>query len=138
MRADLLPEPVSLLLVDDDPVALRGLERLLSSKGHRIAASTTNGVEAAELVVELKPQVVITDLEMPGFDGVATTSAIRTLGPDIPVIVYSGNGQQDAAQRCIDAGAVGFVSKMLPLSDLLRAIERAATGKQVGIILDVE
>ena len=133
-----MPTPVSLFLVDDDAALLRGLERKLSSKAHRIAGSTTSAATAAGLVAELRPQVVITDLEMPGFDGVAITIAIRTYGLDIPVIVYSGNVDQSAARRCIEAGAIGFVSKMLPLSDLLRAIDRAAAGKSVGIILDVQ
>lgn len=54
------------------------------------------------------------------------------------MIVYSGSVDQSAANRCIDAGAAGFVSKSLPISALFRAIERAAVGEPVCIILDVE
>jgi len=119
---------VSLMLVDDDAVALRAIERLLLSRGHRIATSTTSGAEAAELARELRPEVVVTDLDMPGFDGVSTTRAVRELGLDIPVIVYSGSVDQGAAARCIDAGASGFVNKGVPISILFLAIERAAAG----------
>jgi CheY-like chemotaxis protein len=78
------PPPVSLLLVDDNAAVPTSLERRLSSRGHRIAASTTRGEKAAELAEKLRPEVVVTDLDMPGFNGVSNDSRhprIRTWHP---------------------------------------------------------
>src|SRR5690348_11645022 len=98
----------SVLIVEDDPDVRRTLERCLVREGCDVA-SAVDGIEAADKIERLKPELVITDLEMPragGRDVVAAAVQRR-----VPVVVLTGHATVQAAVELMRAGAANFLTK---------------------------
>ncbi len=94
--------------------------------GFEVAGEAENGDRALELVTELRPDLVLMDVQMPGMDGIETTRMIRAL-PDAPaVVVMSTHESGDYAGMAAAAGAVGFVPKSQFGFDALEAMWKVA------------
>ena len=113
-----------ILVVDDEKAARGGLEKLLSLEGYRVSLAG-DGHEALEAARESAPDVVVTDLKMPGMDGVQLLGALRELDPDIPVIVVTAFGEVGTAVGAMRAGAFNFLTKPIDFDALAVSIERA-------------
>ncbi len=99
-----------ILVVDDKENIRLLLNELLSSMGYRVLQAK-DGKEAIG-VVEIGPiDLVITDLKMPGMDGIQLTHAIRRIRPDLPIIVYSAHRFIDTAPVALRAGANEYLAK---------------------------
>ncbi|HKE02284.1 MAG TPA: sigma-54 dependent transcriptional regulator [Planctomycetota bacterium] len=127
------PRP-SLLLVDDEAYVLESLRRLLEADGFECA--TAPDAEAAMRVLRSRPvDVVVTDLSLPGEDGIALLRRSRELEPDRPVIVLTGVGTVASAVAAMKEGALDFLTKPVDpdaLSTLLRrAVEHGALVDEV-------
>lgn len=110
------PERRRILVVDDDPRSRDAVARILSEEGYE-AAVAADGEEAAGLVSTWRPDLVVTDLEMPRLDGRGLTRRVRDLRPGTPVIMLSAhdvNGARDETD--------GFFSKPVELESLLACI----------------
>ena len=112
------------LVVDDDAVASKALARLLSSEGFEVE-SAANASEALELAARTRPDIVVTDLRMPGMGGVALLEALRGRGFELPVIVATGCDQITSAVTAIRAGAADYLIKPIDADVLVLAIDRA-------------
>lgn len=115
------------IIAADDSRAQRWLLRTyLSSEGHQIRV-TTDGEEAFRLAEQSPPDLLITDLEMPGGDGFDLIQAIRHSDDlrlrAIPIIVCSSCGERYSLNRALDCGATSFVTKPLHPSELQMAID---------------
>jgi len=108
------PNPIRVLLVDDSPVALTILQRLLSTAPEiEVVGTARHGREALALIPQLQPAVICTDLHMPVMDGLALTREVMLRYPR-PILVVSVSVQQDNAQnifRLLDAGAIDVCPK---------------------------
>ena len=82
------PPKIRVLCVDDEAPMLEGCERLLRSIGYD-CISTTDSARAVELIRSESPHIVLTDLKMPGLDGIALLGAAKEIDPDITVIVFT-------------------------------------------------
>jgi DNA-binding NarL/FixJ family response regulator len=122
-------KPISVLLVDDNPVFLRITTRFLQQHGDVVVVGAAGGgQEALALVQELKPELVVIDLAMPGLSGLATIPLLQVVLPEVGLIaltVLDTNGYRQAA---LGAGANDFVPKASLDTDLLPAIQRVAQG----------
>lgn len=116
---------VTILVVDDDASNRVTLERLLSREDFRVLHAAS-GREAMERVRAHAVDVVLTDLKMPGMDGIELLRALRTLDPDIEVVVMTAYGTVETAVEAMKDGAYDFVSKPLKRADLLRCLRKAA------------
>jgi two-component system, NtrC family, response regulator HydG len=113
-----------ILVVDDEAPARGGLEKLLKQDGYAVATAES-GERAVELAAEFAPDVVVTDLKMPGMDGIELVERLHELDPDQPVIVVTAFGDVSAAVRAMRAGAHNFLTKPIDYDALGVSIDRA-------------
>jgi len=118
------------LVADDHPVVRKGLQSCLSRAGRiRLVGEAADGDEALRKARELKPDVVLMDISMPGMNGLTVTEMLRKELPDMKVLVLSVQRNKDSIFRVIQAGAHGYVSKEAPSEEVVRAIESVHGGE---------
>ncbi|MEO8843248.1 MAG: sigma-54 dependent transcriptional regulator [Kofleriaceae bacterium] len=113
-----------ILVVDDEANARVGLQKLLRQAGY-IADAAIDGASALAFATEHPPEVVVTDLVMPGMDGMALCAKLHELDRDLPVIVATGVGDVSSAVAAMRAGAADYLIKPIDFDALLLSIERA-------------
>lgn len=119
-----------LMIVDDHFVARFGLRKLLELQGGlEIVADAKGGVEAVNLYRQHKPDVVLMDLRMDGFDGISATAAIRKEDPNARILIVSSYDTELDVKRARQAGAIGFVVKEAGPAQLLEAIAKVVAGE---------
>jgi len=116
-----------LLVVDDDIQMLSALEAALRRKGHTVETAS-NGIDAASKLEKETVQAVITDLRMPGMNGLELLQHIRRTKPAMPVIVLSAYGTVPMAVEAIKAGATDFLMKPFSHEALDEALNKLAAG----------
>jgi DNA-binding NtrC family response regulator len=117
-----------LLVVDDDIQMLAALEAALRRKGH-LVETASNGIEAASKLDNMTVQAVLTDLKMPGMDGLELLQHIRSTNPALPVVVLSAFGTVPMAVEAIKAGANDFLVKPFSQDSLDEMLERLAQSR---------
>lgn len=106
------PADRRVLLVDDHPFLLMGLARALAKEpGLSVCGTAGSAEEALTAVGKLEPDLVLTDLNLPGKSGVELIKDLANLRPGLPVIALSMHEEEVYAERCIRAGARGYVMK---------------------------
>ena len=122
------PSPIRVLLVDDDPLVRSGLRMLLAGDNLVVVGEADDGEAATCQVDELRPDVVLMDIRMPGVDGLTATETIRS-HPDPPeIIVLTTFDADEHVLRALRAGAAGFLLKDTPPVEIVAAIHRVAAG----------
>ena len=139
---------VTILLVDDHEIFREGLRLLLQTQADfNIVGEATNSQQAIALAQNLRPDVVILDIAMPGLSGLEALRHIRAAQPHIRIIILSAHADEDYALRALHQGAVGYVLKEQSASELIRAIREARQGHpflspsiadRVNLLLSVE
>jgi DNA-binding NarL/FixJ family response regulator len=118
---------IRLLLVDDQSTVRRGLVmRLHMEPDIQIVGEASTGREALRLARDLKPDVVLMDVEMPEMDGIEATTALRLAVSQSAVVILSIHDDAQTRGRAQAAGAVAFVEKRGATDSLLAAIRQAA------------
>ncbi len=121
-------KPIRVVIADDHQMMLDGLTTALNSLPDiEVVGTVTDGSRLGAMVAARDPDVLLVDVEMPGMSGLAAIQMITLLPPTLVVTMHAANEYGRAAQ---EAGAVGFLSKGLPLPDLAAAI-RAAHDQQI-------
>jgi DNA-binding NarL/FixJ family response regulator len=124
-----VPAPWKVLLVDDQDIFVRSVETLLDgSPDVEVVGHAWNGEVALELVAQLRPDVVLMDVDMPVMDGVEATRRLSAEFPDVRVLVLSGLHEPERIDAALAAGAVGALTKMEIADALVAAIGAAARG----------
>jgi DNA-binding NarL/FixJ family response regulator len=125
---------IQVVLADDHDLVRAGIRSLLSAiKGVQVMAEVGDGEELLELLQSLHPDLVITDISMPGMDGITAMRRIRALYPDLRVLVLSMDDSAESIRRAVDAGANGYVRKDAPGFELEMAVRTVmATGRYFG------
>jgi DNA-binding NarL/FixJ family response regulator len=122
---------ISILLVDDHPVVRQGLRQVLESNpGFSVVGEAADGYEALELVDQLKPDVAILDLALPGLNGLEVARRIRQRKPDTRMLVLSMHNTEAYVFEAIKVGILGYVLKESATKDLVQAVEEAAAGRR--------
>ncbi len=115
-----------LLVVDDEPLVLDIVERFAKEQGFEVAFRSS-GREALACLPDVKPDVALVDLRMPGLSGIDVLRAIRAADPDCQVILMTGNATVDTAIEAVKSGALDYLSKPL---DFERLRERLVTVRE--------
>src|SRR5205085_959640 len=102
--------------------------RMAAVAGVDIVGEAANGEDVVSRVTELKPDVCIVDVELPGKDGIEATRDILQARPETRVIIFTAHAQPDLLTLALRAGASGYVLKSAPSEDIARAIEAVANG----------
>ncbi len=117
-------EGIYVLVIEDDPELRDFLINRLADQGYKVMAAD-NGTEAIECVQNSTFHVVISDLHMPGLNGIETLEAIKKADPKIQVIVTSGHGNKDAVVNALKKGAYRFLHKPMAMNELFHLIDKA-------------
>lgn len=125
-----MSEPLEILLVDDHRMFRAGIKALIEADGRmRVVGEAGSGDEAVDRVRELKPDVVVMDLSMPGSNGLEATRRIAALGLDIKVLVLTVHAEEEYLVPVVEAGASGYLTKTSADTDLLEALRVVARGQ---------
>jgi len=120
-----------ILVADDHGLIRRGARAILNSRqGWRVIGEATNGREAVEKAIELKPDVAVVDIGMPEFDGVEVTRQIREAVPNTKVLVLTMHESDQMVRLALDAGARGYLLKSDLTDSLTKAVKAIAEGKR--------
>jgi DNA-binding NarL/FixJ family response regulator len=125
-------EPIRVLAADDQRVVREGLALLLSLlPGVEVAGTAADGEEALALAAELKPDVILMDLRMPGMGGAEATRRLRAADPSAAVIVLTTYADDRSVLTALQAGAVGYLTKDAGADEIRQALERVRNGHAV-------
>ncbi|GAA4267459.1 response regulator transcription factor [Frondihabitans peucedani] len=123
---------ITLLLVDDQDLLRAGMAMVLgAADGLRVVGEATNGEDAVARAAELRPDVVLMDVRMPGLDGIEATRRIVAAQPETRVIILTTFDLDEYAFGGLNAGASGFLLKDAPSADLVQAIRTVAAGEAI-------
>lgn len=121
---------IKVVLVDDHAVVRNGLAQLLgAAEDIEIVGMAGDGAEALDVVTELKPDVVLMDLQMPVVDGVSATRSIVASESPAQVVVLTSYSDSERIVAALDAGAVGYLLKDAEPGDLLEGVRAVARGE---------
>jgi signal transduction histidine kinase len=115
-----------ILIVDDDAALLQALPQALSLRIQDVKVDTSDSASAAlELIQEHDYDAIVSDIKMPGIDGLALLEIIRELRPDTPTLLITGHGEHDLAIQALRGGAYDFIQKPIDRDYLVAALQRA-------------
>ncbi len=124
-----MSDPIRVLIVDDHAMVRRGLAAFLRAKPDLLlVGEAANGGEALTLCEQLRPDVVLMDLMMPGLSGAEATRLIRGRWPEIRVIALTSFGEKELVREALAAGALSYLLKNVSAEDLAEAIRAAGAG----------
>ncbi len=121
---------IRIVIADDHELVREGLRALLSTtEGIEVVAEAGDGPEAVAMAVEHRPDVLVVDLVLPGFDGVEVTRRVREQIPATNVLMLTNFMEDSRVRDALRAGALGYLLKDVLRQDLTKAIETVASGK---------
>jgi len=122
--------PIRILIADDHSVVRQGLRMFLGLGGEfEVVGEASNGQEALNLALELRPDVVLMDLLMPVMDGITAIGKIRAATKDVEVVALTSVLEDASVVGAVRAGAIGYLLKDTEANELRRAIRAAANGQ---------
>lgn len=120
---------MKLMLVDDHPLFIDGLQYLLETHGMEVAATARNGSEAIEKARILKPDIILMDIKMPGFSGLDALKLIKAEMPDIKVVMLTTSEEDDDIFNAIKLGASGYLLKNINAGELIDMLQDIKNGE---------
>lgn len=123
---------IRILIADDHPIVRSGLKAILASQpDFELVADADNGSTAVTLSANLRPDVILIDLQMPIMDGLTAIKQIRLNQPEINILVLTTYDTDADIIPALEAGATGYLLKDTPPEELFRAIRSASLGEKV-------
>ena len=113
-----------ILVIDDEKATLSMFRLLLDAYGYTVYTAE-NGAEGLAIFQKEKPEIVLTDIKMPGIDGLAVLQQIKEIDPNTAVIVITGHGDTALAEQAVALDAVDFINKPIKKEALDAALEKA-------------
>ena len=121
-----------ILIVDDEPDMVENCQRILSRAGHR-CLTVTDSREALKLLESERPDLLLTDLRMPGVDGMELLKSARQVDPQMPVIILTAFATIESAVLAVKAGAFDYLAKPFSADQLALSVERALTQRRLAL-----
>lgn len=115
-----------ILIVDDDPALLQALPQALALRLSAIEVDTSDSaLDALKLIEERDYDAIVSDIKMPGMDGLALLDKIQKLRPETPTLLITGHGEHDLAVQALRGGAYDFIQKPIDRDYMVAALSRA-------------
>jgi DNA-binding NarL/FixJ family response regulator len=128
MNAAVEPKPIQIVLADDHDLVRSGIKALLTMiDGVEVIAEVSDGRELVALLADVKPDLVMTDISMPGMDGITAIAQIHDRYPEIKVLVLSMYDTVDFVKRAMASGACGYLLKDASPFELEQALRSVMT-----------
>jgi two-component system response regulator NreC len=122
--------PLRILIADDHAVVRFGLKTILSNEeGWQVVGAAKSGAEALELAIQLRPDIVILDINMPGMNGLDALKAIRERVPATRAVILTLDYSMELMREIRRAGGQGYVTKSDADRDLVAAVAEVAAGR---------
>jgi DNA-binding NarL/FixJ family response regulator len=123
--------PLRILLADDHVTVRHGLKLLVDGQPDmKVIAEASDGASAVQKTLDLKPDVVVMDISMPGMNGLVATRTLRKTLPKVAIVTLTRHGDDAYLQELLRAGVSAYVLKQSAPAELLQAIRAAAAGGQ--------
>jgi DNA-binding NarL/FixJ family response regulator len=119
----------SILIVDDHPLTRDALSALLRQGGFDVAGTAADAETAIERAADLRPDLVLLDLSLPGMSGVEALPRLRAAAPDAEVVVLTASGTEENLLGAIRAGAAGYLLKSEPPERIVEFLQGVARGE---------
>ncbi|MCC6622365.1 MAG: sigma-54-dependent Fis family transcriptional regulator [Deltaproteobacteria bacterium] len=123
MTREAAHDQATVLVCDDEPAVRFAIAEVLGDAGHHVV-QVASGAEAIAALAD-DPDVVVTDLSMPGVDGLGVLAAARARLPPIPVVLVTARGSERVAVQAMKAGALDYLAKPFDLDELIQTVARA-------------
>ncbi len=121
---------ISILLADDHPLVQDGIRtRFEEIDDINVIGVANDGQELLEKAVQLKPDVIITDISMPKINGLKATRLLSQSHPEIKILIFTMHDNKEYMQNAIDSGAKGYILKDQPANELIEAVRAIHRGK---------
>ena len=121
--------PIRILLADDHAITREGTRRILEGEADlEVAGEAADGEEALRLTEELRPDIVVLDISMPGLNGVQVAEVLRRDLPDIRIVILTGYDSEQYARALVRLGVQGFLSKAASSEELVGALRAVRDG----------
>ena len=125
-----MAQQITILIVDDHPLLRRGVRDVITGNPRfRIVGEASDGEDAMRLVLSLKPNVVILDIDMPRLNGLEVLRALRGLSFEVKPVILTMYKEEDMFNAAMDLGAAAYVVKENAVNDVVAAIEMAIRGE---------
>lgn len=121
-------QPCKALIADDHPFIRSSVRVLLETQGFDVVGLTSNGVECVQLARQHHPDLIVLDIGMPGLDGLEVINRIKTAGISTRILILTSQSPLFYSQRCMKAGAAGFICKTEDMDELIRAVKAIMAG----------
>jgi two-component system response regulator DevR len=133
---DVIPQEdariLRLLIVDDHPLFRRGLAGLLKRKKNvHVVGEAATAPEAIDLALQLQPDLILLDIELPDGNGLDVCQELRWRAPHIHIVILSAFYDEELVAHAVSAGAIGYLRKEVDQAGLIHAIELAAHGQSI-------
>jgi DNA-binding NarL/FixJ family response regulator len=126
----MLLNDVKLLVVDDHPVFRRGLREIIAENpSFRVVGEASDGEAAMKMIVDLKPDIAVVDIDMPRLNGLEMVRALRKIDIPIATIFLTMYKEEDMFNAAMDMGVKAYVLKENATDDILAALEKVAHGE---------
>jgi DNA-binding NarL/FixJ family response regulator len=123
-------KPIRILLAEDQTLMRQGLKTILElESGFEVAGEAEDGKATVKLALQLRPDIILMDVQMPQLNGVEATAAICRAWPEARVIILTTFDRDDYVFQGVRAGAVGYLLKDLPAQKLIETIRRVHDGE---------
>ncbi len=123
-------KPIRILLAEDQTLMRQGLKTILESEtGFRVVGEAGDGAAAVKLALDLRPDIILMDIQMPGQNGVEATAAICKAWPEAKIIILTTFDRDDYVFAGVRAGAVGYLLKDLPAQKLVETVRAVQAGE---------
>lgn len=123
---------IRVVLAEDQEMVLSAFASLLElEEDVEVVATARNGEEALDAVRTHQPDVLLTDIEMPGLSGLDVARKLAEEKPEIPVVIFTTFARSGYLRQALDAGVAGYILKDAPISDLVDALRRVHQGERV-------
>lgn len=124
---------INLIIADDHSIFLEGITALISSNTINVIANCKNGQEVLDTLKTQKPDLVISDINMPVMDGITLTKKIKKLYPEIKIMMLSMYEEKYIINKALKGGADGYMSKNSGKDEILNAIESCMKGEKFTV-----
>lgn len=121
---------IRVVIADDHTVVRKGIRDLLTDEGDiSVIGEARTGLEAIDLALTLRPDVVVMDINMPELSGVEATRQIRAAAPQVRILVLTAYTEEPYIDGLLDAGATSYILKTAEGRDIVRAVRSTAAGQ---------